>query len=311
MKAYPVIYSRTKYVDFLPDFIVKPADLEFNDVKKYINNVIDDLDTVHSIRYFAFPTERYAIFGIACFSKRLAELVSSQVDTASYNDYISDDKGRRVSCVIGYAVPLTEKTDVPTVSLEDYWNSYITLIKDQWLLESRTHTITSSPIPLKTSDLMNNAPVFSLLGEKKVIKKSQGADTKDVVSIFVKNILNGNQSSYISDVNTPGLFNKLVFTHAAIDEKLETTIKNAQITKYPETENERYFNSSTNNMNTAFGDMTAPKQGNPNSTSQPLSKQPCEQNKHNPPSFLAAAVTAGIVAIVIIVLLVLLFAQTP
>lgn len=306
MKAYPVIYSRTKHVDFLPDFIVKPADLEFNSVKNYINNVIDDLDTVPGVRYFAFPTEKYAIFGIACFSKRLAELVSSQVDTAAYIDYISDDKGRRVSCVIGYAVPATEIADVPIVSLTDYWNSYISLIKDQWSFESHTHTIISNPTTFTESDFTNNLPGFSPLGGKYVIK-SQDADAKSVVSIFVRNILNGERSSYISDVNTPELFNELAFTHATITEDLERRIKATQNNSRSETEFLRNANSSTGDMTTDFGNLTSPLQNKPNSTMQPASK-PSEQTKPNSvlSPFVTATVSAGIVVLVLIVLLIIL-----
>lgn len=307
MNAYPVIYSRTKYVDFLPDFIVKPADLEFNSVKNYINNVISDLDTVSDVRYFAFPAERYAIFGIACFSKLLAELVSDQVDTTAYSDYISDDKGRRMSCVIGYAVPMAEIADVPIVSLTDYWNSYITLIKDQWFLESHTHTtIISIPMPLTKSDFSNNMPGFSPLSGKYVIK-SKDADAKSVVSIFVRDILNGKRSSYISDVNTPELFSKLAFTHATISEDLERRIKATQNNSSSKTEVSRNTHSLTNDMNTAFGNMTASISGNLNSTIQRPSK-PSEQTKpHSVPSpFVTAAVSVGIVVLVLIVLLIIL-----
>ncbi len=304
MKAYPVIYSRTKHVDFLPDFIVKPTDLNFNGVNRYINNVNADLETVSGVRYFAFPAERYVVFGIACYSKILAELVLDQCDIDKYSDFISDDKRRRVSCVIGYAVPTSETADVPCVSLRDYWDSYIALIKDQWFLESRTQTTISSPITLKIRDLTKNIPEFSPLGGENVIKSPE-TDAGSVASIFVKKILNRERSSFISDVNTTELFDKLAFTHATISEELERKIKRAQITGQPETRTATNTNSTTSDMTTTFGNMTASIKDEPNPTIQQSSKL-CEPAKFNISSFGAAAVAAGIVALVIFLLIILL-----
>lgn len=308
MKAYPVIYSRTKYVDFLPDFIVRPEGLELRAVKKYIENAIDDLDTVSGVRYFSFPAENYVVFGISCFSKTLADMVKGQVDILPYQDFLSDEKSRKISCIIGYAIPRSEvSTGIPKVSLLDYWNTYITRIKRQWLIESKTTTeIVNNPIDISVAESSNYMPNFNPLKGKQTIKCSNnGSD--NIVPHFVRKALNGEPISFISDVNTIELFNNLVFTHAETSEKVEKNILMDFDRFSPEPKRTGESSNATDSMNTEFGQITRlPTTDNLPSVSHLTTPQ--KQSKTNP--FVPVAITAGIVIVLLVILLIILLTQS-
>ena len=74
MKAYPLIYSRTKNVDFVPDFLTRPENLDCQTALKYVGNAMANLDTLKTIRYSAFSVGDYCICGgISCITKYLVE----------------------------------------------------------------------------------------------------------------------------------------------------------------------------------------------------------------------------------------------
>ena len=49
MKGYPLIYSRTKNVDFVPDFLARPKDFDCQTALKYVKNAMENLDFVKGI----------------------------------------------------------------------------------------------------------------------------------------------------------------------------------------------------------------------------------------------------------------------
>ena len=75
MKVYPIIYGRTKYVDYLPDFLIKPYDLETKDAFCFVSAAMEELEPFKEIRYCVFSTNTYVIAGVACYLNDLAKVM--------------------------------------------------------------------------------------------------------------------------------------------------------------------------------------------------------------------------------------------
>ena len=124
IKVYPVIYSRTKNVDYVPDFLARPADLDFREANKFVEFAKDRLNS--GKRYAVFSAGNYCIAGIACITNELAQ---------SGDEEYTRDKfcgGRKISAFIGIAVNKGRTTDIPLLSDEKYWEIYLKYIKKQW-----------------------------------------------------------------------------------------------------------------------------------------------------------------------------------
>ena len=54
MKAYPLIYSRTQKADFVPDFLVRPADFDYQKALNYVKNAMTNWNISYLRRYFLY-----------------------------------------------------------------------------------------------------------------------------------------------------------------------------------------------------------------------------------------------------------------
>ena len=96
MKAYPLIYSRTQKADFVPDFLVRPADFDYQKALNYVKNAMTNLDISNVIRYCTFSVGTYHICGgISCISKQLVATLDSSFDNIA--EYLADEKGRKIA----------------------------------------------------------------------------------------------------------------------------------------------------------------------------------------------------------------------
>lgn len=127
MKAIPFICSRTKYMDFIPDYLVRPSDFEWQEAKGKVGNAMYDLHSLRDIRYAVFAAGNYCVFGIACVSKHLANRIGTSVD----NNYLMDKGRRSLACFMGFAVPIPENKGnvIPkNIASEEFlikiWNVY-------------------------------------------------------------------------------------------------------------------------------------------------------------------------------------------
>ena len=87
LKAYPVIYSRTKLADFGPDFIIRPEGLHYSDAARYIQDAMIGIDFFKGVRYCVFNVKDYCICGgIACISKKLVNKIGNMPIFGDYSD---------------------------------------------------------------------------------------------------------------------------------------------------------------------------------------------------------------------------------
>ena len=232
MKAYPLIYSRTKNVDFVPDFLVRPEDLDWQTALKYVENAMANLDTLKTIRYSAFSVEDYCVCGgISCVTKYLVEELKksdSPIDFQAVSEYLRDCKGRSIACFIGFAIPKSEMWSgkIPNVPLSEYWGVYLKYLKHQWD-KSTTHSekLNSPPVTLgEKTYSSNDKPEFEPIQGKKVIR-NQKEKLQDTLDYFFDQILNkGRQDSFISDIDR-NEWDALKFTCASVSDDFYRALK--------------------------------------------------------------------------------------
>lgn len=238
MKAYPLIYSRTKNFDFVPDFLARPKDLDCQLALRYVKNAMSGLDFIQDIRYTVFSIGKYCICGgIACISLNLvAKLKKIVPDFASnYPDageYLKDGKGRPLACFIGIAVPKSEvgKGMIPDISLEQYWKVYLEYLKHQWLEKRNT-----------SSEQFDFPPIDGIKGKKYVnnesVMKKETLDGRTVIinyaeckqqtlDYFFHAVLKGDEDdSFITEIQNQSDWNALYFKSAAVSESLYSALK--------------------------------------------------------------------------------------
>lgn len=235
MNAYPLIYSRTKNVDFVPDFLTRPKDLDCQTALKYVGNAMANLDTLKTIRYSAFSVGDYCICGgISCVTKYLVEELKKSGSTFSsqlVSEYLRDCKGRSTACFIGFAIPKSPKSKVrsgriPDIPLSKYWDVYSEYLKHQWD-KSTTHSEKLNFPPIKLDEKTYSSkhkPEFEPIQRKKVIR-NQKEKLQGTLDYFFDLILNkGSQDSFISDIDR-NEWDALKFTCASVSDDFYRALK--------------------------------------------------------------------------------------
>lgn len=237
MNAYPLIYSRTKNVDFVPDFLTRPKDLDCQTALKYVGNAMANLDTLKTIRYSAFSVGDYCICGgISCVTKYLVEELKKSGSTFDFqaaqaaSEYLRDCKGRSTACFIGFAIPKSEVRSgrIPNIPLSKYWEEYLKYLKHQWD-KSTTHSeeleLNFPPVTLDEKTYSSNdKPEFEQIQEKKVIR-NQKEKLQGTLDYFFDQILNkGSQDSFISDIDR-NEWDALKFTYASVSDDFYRALK--------------------------------------------------------------------------------------
>ena len=235
MNAYPLIYSRTKNVDFVPDFLTRPKDLDCQTALKYVGNAMANLDTLKTIRYSAFSVGDYCICGgISCVTKYLVEELKKSGSTFDFqaaqaaSEYLRDCKGRSTACFIGFAIPKSKVRSgrIPNIPLSKYWEEYLEYLKHQWD-KSTTHSeeLNFPPVTLDEKTYSSNdKPEFEQIQEKKVIR-NQKEKLQRTLDYFFDQILNkGSQDSFISDIDR-NEWDALKFTCASVSDDFYRALK--------------------------------------------------------------------------------------
>lgn len=236
MKAYPLIYSRTKNFDFVSDFLVRPKDLDWQAALKYVKNAMADLDFIQGIRYTVFGVGEYGICGgIACISAKLAEQVKGEYSgfLADYPDadaYLRDCKGRQVACFIGIAVSRREIGNgmIPCISLKDYWSIYLEYVKHQWQSTQSTSSeqLTVPPVTVAEKNYMDRGfqPEIERIGSHGVLKHYKGNEQK-ILDYFFHAVLSGRGESLITEIQSREEWDGMHFGTAVVSDKVYHALK--------------------------------------------------------------------------------------
>jgi len=140
MKAYPLIYSRTKFVDYLEDFLVRPENINVRAAAVYVNEALENVKYSDGLRHSVFSVGEYLIYGgTACMTQSIIDRIlhEKKIDKLDfdYEDYQADKADRPIVFFIGFAVRRNEiKTEsVPYIDLYETYKIYLRYLKKQWL----------------------------------------------------------------------------------------------------------------------------------------------------------------------------------
>lgn len=139
IKAYPLIYSGTKFVDYVNGGIVRPHNIDTEKASEYMMASMHRIEYLdNGIRYCVFRTGEYIIYGgTACIPhklvKRIKQIEKKELDL-DYEDYLTDKFGRPMIFFIGFAVKASDFPKGKTIklSLFETYKKYIEFLKDQW-----------------------------------------------------------------------------------------------------------------------------------------------------------------------------------
>lgn len=236
MKAYPLIYSRTKNFDFVPDFLTRPKDLDYQLALRYVKDAMNNLDFVQNIRYTAFAVDSYCICGgIACISEKLFDKLKQSspelaMDYPNVADYLKDRTGRQIACFIGIAIPRSEVREgmIPDISLEKYWEVYLKYLKGQWLNTVNTSSEQFEFPPI--DDIKEKPYMISFIPQKEIfgshsVVRNYISNEQQVLDYFFHAILSGRDESFITEIYHRAEWDALSFKTAAVSESLYSALK--------------------------------------------------------------------------------------
>lgn len=239
MKAYPLIYSRTKNFDFVPDFLARPKDLDCQLALKYVKNAVNNLDFVQGVRHVAFPVGDYCICGgIACISAKLVDKLKRLVPefTMKYPDiseYLRDCKGRSIACFVGIAIPKSEirNSMIPDISLEKYWEVYLEYLRHQWYSEVNT---SSEKLDVPTIEIKEKPYVESFVPKKETfgshsVISNYTSHEQQTLDYFFYTIFSGRDDSFITEIQSREEWDALIFKTAAVSESLYSALKTVPV----------------------------------------------------------------------------------
>ncbi|MBR3417829.1 MAG: hypothetical protein IKG82_03975 [Oscillospiraceae bacterium] len=243
MKAYPLIYSRTKNFDFVPDFLVRPAKLDCQKALKYVTDAMYELDFIEGIRYSAFSVGDYCICGgLSCLSKNLLDLIKMNGNplvpddiSELADDFLRDCKGRKVACYIGIAIPKSEiKQDmIPDITPEQYWHIYLEYLRHQWasIQETSAETLELPPIELNEKKYSSGfVPAFTTIAAHRVIRKSEfEANRQTILDYIVHQIMTGADESLMTEIEKRTLWDKTAFRTTVVSDELFESLKSASV----------------------------------------------------------------------------------
>lgn len=328
MNAYPLIYSRTKNVDFVPDFLVRPEDLDWQTALKYVENAMANLDILKTIRYSAFSVGDYCICGgISCITKYLVEeLKKSDITFPSQivSEYLRDCKGRSTACFIGFAISKSEVRSgkIPDIPLSKYWDVYLEYLKHQWD-KSTTHSeeLNFPPVTLDEKTYSSNyEPKFELIQGKKVVR-NQKEDLQGTLDYFFDQILNkGSQDSFISDIDR-NEWDALKFTCASVSDDFYRALKSTSQTTATQEDSfgsimgmrKSERSAPVSNDGSKIGNCLPKKVPNHSNTYPPnfheTEKQYQNQKKTTNNNLLVGIVAAAVLVVVIVAIIALVLGK--
>lgn len=328
MKAYPLIYSRTKNEDFVPDFLTRPVDLDWRTALKFVGDAMRSLDGLDTIRYSTFVVGNYCICGgISCVTKILLNEVKNEMPeisgfTTDIDEYIKDCKGRNMIAFIGFAIKKDDicSGKIPDLKYSKYWEVYLEYLKKQWFA-SKTESEKIEIPPLELDEKSYNSlytPEFLQIGEKFVIT-SFNDDPQSTVEYFFDRIINKSENvSFISNIKRREDWDKTIFQYTHVSDDLLTIIKSKPLTSsqekpiIQESESIDYNSSNTKKTGFNFGEykrtsVSSEMNNRYSNQSQNFKEPEKKKNTTTPTPLLPALVLA--IAVILLVIIVILLVQ--
>ena len=129
MEIAPLIYSRTFYQDFNPNFAVRPKDLNVQWAAGKVLPSMRDVDILNGVRRMFATDGKICIAGIACNFRYFVENYLSADERTEAENYLQDERGRGLKIFLGYAF---KSGGVPDVSDSKLWQMFKAMLANKW-----------------------------------------------------------------------------------------------------------------------------------------------------------------------------------
>lgn len=244
IKAYPLIYSATKFADYVYDGIVRPEDINTEEASKYmVASMYNVKFSASKIRHCIFKAGEYAIYGgTACVPYNLIEKIKKveKIENLGfdYEDYLTDKDNRPMIFFIGFAVKLSDipKGKTIKISLLETYKQYIECIKGQWRSINTDYdfskTVELKLVDYKPNNQINFEPIKSY--ENINFIDFDEENYQDYIDYFFTEMIKNPDKdfSFISDVLTEDIkidypFKNISLCGGTVDDAIEC-IKNSQ-----------------------------------------------------------------------------------
>ena len=292
MKVYPIIYGRTKYVDYLPDFLVRPYDLEIKDAFSCVSLALEGIEPFNEVRYCVFSTNTYVVVGMACYLNDLAEVCGIK-----QAEHVRDAMGRLIAGFVGVALKRDEDMcTAPYISEQYCWQLYQNYIDKQWNYpcDVRALLLYENDMEEISSVADINTPQVIEKYKNKIIVENTGADS---IGFFVREVCLGKIKGYISSVNSMDLLTKVQFEYVSVTTNVLRAIKKSK---------ERIVVSNTHITNANTATDTAFSRMRKSSNIMPINGcTDAHQEKENSfwnPLWVIGAIIGGIIIVLLIVI---------
>lgn len=228
IEVYPVIYSRTKFVDYIPDFLVCPEDFPSEEASRFVSHAIEDIFFSNGIRHLVFSVDKYYIYGgVACSSNSLIARIQSETGITQLDleqeVYLNDEKGRPLVFFVGFAIKKSDFSSnysnyIPDISLYETYKIFLKHLKKQWE-EKTTKTERASAIKINLAQRNNTfRPVEREVFGKTVVENYSEQRYKDFIEHYFSMMTLHPKSniSFLSEVLSDNITEGYPFTTVSI-----------------------------------------------------------------------------------------------
>lgn len=218
MKAYPVIYSRTRLAEY--SFLVKPDDLDTRIASPYVTAALENIKYTDGLRHVVFSVGNYFIYGgAACIMSHLVKrILQSQEIDFPYRDYQADKAGRPLIFFIGFAIHKSDLRgrEIPKLNLYDTCKIYLKYLQEQWN-KDKTDTVVPTGMELPTRTYIGGtSPKYLSYDGKHFLEDYSEADYQRYMDYFFMEMVKNPAHSFISNVLPDDIHSKFPFTNMSV-----------------------------------------------------------------------------------------------
>ena len=318
MKAYPLIYSRTKLVDYVSGFLVRPSDLSADIAAKYVNKSLQDINSSGGIRHAVFPVGNYLVYGgVASASPILIHRIFSESKISElnypYDTFQTDKSGRPIIFFIGFAIKREDilEAELPDIDLYKTYQIYLSYLKKQW---DSVNTKTEIPNFIELRTITHDTlfhPDEVKWGNYRLVKNYNEAEYKKYIQYYFSEMIRNPSArcSFLSQVLSDNITTSYPFTCISISDcSVEKCIaKLNSKTQSPYSSTGRYY---ADESHPESANRENHLEDNPfMSTFKEYDPDARAKKKTNEESSIPRSLIFGLVVVLLITMLILLFSS--
>lgn len=247
MKAYPLIYSRTKLCDYVSGFLVRPSDLNYMVATQYVSVALNEIKYSDGLRHTVFAVGDYVIYGgTACITSALISriLKDRKITDFDYNykEFCSDQAGRPITFFIGFAIKkstIEDTTLIPNVDLYETYKIYLKYLEKQWLNSTTKTCILNGDDAIELGVTKYSEKFIPDTIENQgisILKNYDEYSYQDVINYYYHELVakSDSDSSFISNIlpemlNDSFIFKNTSFFDISVDDYMNSLYKTENV----------------------------------------------------------------------------------